>query len=398
MTSIEGESQMPNRLAGETSPYLLQHADNPVDWYPWGPEALERAKAEDKPILLSIGYSACHWCHVMAHESFENERIAAIMSEHFVNIKVDREQMPDHDSVYMEAVQAMTGHGGWPMTMFLTPTGEPFFGGTYFPPENSRGMMGFPQVLMGVSQAYSEEREKVRKSAEEMRTFLQTSSALRPSFREPDRSILDEASRELSQQFDRLSGGTQGAPKFPQPMNLDFMLRSYKRTGDTDLLGLVELTLEKMAHGGIYDQVGGGFARYAVDDVWLVPHFEKMLYDNAQLARVYLAAYQVTGKGLYRRIAEETLDYVTREMTAPDGGFYSAQDADSEGEEGKFYVWSPDEIVSILGPEEGKLFNLLYDVTHRGNFEGHNILHLPRSIETVAGATGVPVERLEEIA
>ena len=389
---------MPNRLAGETSPYLLQHANNPVEWYPWGPEALQKAKDEDKPILLSIGYSACHWCHVMEHESFENERIAGIMNENFINIKVDREERPDLDSIDMEAVQAMTGHGGWPMTMFLTPTGEPFFGGTYFPPDNSRGMMGFPQVLMGVSQAYREEREKVTKSAQEMRNFLQTSSALRPSYREPDLSILDEAVRGLTQQFDRVNGGTEGAPKFPQPMNLDFMLRSYRRTGDTDLLGLVELTLEKMAHGGIYDQVGGGFARYAVDDVWLVPHFEKMLYDNAQLARAYLAAYQVTGKALYRRIAEETLDYVSREMTAPDGGFYSTQDADSEGEEGKFYVWSPGEIVSILGPEDGKLFNLLYDVTQRGNFEGHNILHLPRSIETVAGATGVAAERLEEIA
>ncbi len=389
---------MPNRLAGETSPYLLQHANNPVDWYPWGPEAIQKAKDEDKPILLSIGYSACHWCHVMEHESFENERIAGIMNENFVNIKVDREERPDLDSIYMEAVQAMTGHGGWPMTMFLTPTGEPFFGGTYFPPDNSRGMMGFPQVLMGVSQAYREEREKVLQSAQEMRNLLQASSAIRPSYREPDQSILDEAVRVLTQQFDRVNGGTEGAPKFPQSMNLDFMLRSYKRTGDTDLLGLVELTLEKMAHGGIYDQVGGGFARYSVDDVWLVPHFEKMLYDNAQLARVYLAAYQVTGKALYRRIAEETLDYVTREMTAPEGGFYSTQDADSEGEEGKFYVWSPDEISSILGPEDGKLFNLLYDVTQRGNFEGHNILHLPRSIETVAGATGVAAERLEEIA
>lgn len=389
---------MPNRLAGETSPYLLQHANNPVDWYPWGPEALQRAKDEDKPILLSIGYSACHWCHVMEHESFENERIAGIMNENFVNIKVDREERPDLDSIYMEAVQAMTGHGGWPMTMFLTPAGEPFFGGTYFPPDNSRGMMGFPGVLAGVSQAYRDEREKVLKSAQEMRNFLQTSSALRPSYREPEQSILDEAARTLTQQFDRINGGTEGAPKFPQPMNLDFMLRSYKRTRDTDMLGLVELTLEKMAHGGIYDQIGGGFARYSVDDVWLVPHFEKMLYDNAQLARAYLAAYQVTGKPLYKHIAEETLDYVTREMTAPDGGFYSTQDADSEGEEGKFYVWSPDEIVSILGPDDGRLFNLLYDVTQRGNFEGHNILHLPRSVDTVAGATGVPVERLEEVA
>ncbi|HUP28104.1 MAG TPA: thioredoxin domain-containing protein, partial [Chloroflexia bacterium] len=389
---------MPNRLAGETSPYLQQHANNPVDWYPWGPEALQKASEEDKPILLSIGYSACHWCHVMEHESFENERIAAIMNENFVNIKVDREERPDLDSVYMDAVQAMTGHGGWPMTMFLTPEGAPFFGGTYFPPDNSRGMMGFPQVLAGVSQAYREQRDKVLQSAQEMRSFLQTSTALRPSYREPSASILDEAVRVMSQQFDRVNGGTDGAPKFPQPMNLDFMLRSYRRTSDTDTLGLVELTLEKMAYGGIYDQVGGGFHRYSVDDVWLVPHFEKMLYDNAQLARVYLAAYQAAGKALYRQICEETLDYVVREMTAPDGGFYSTQDADSEGEEGKFYVWSPEQITSVLGPDDGKLFNLLYDVTQRGNFEGHNILHLPRPLETVAGATGIDATRLQEIA
>lgn len=389
---------MANRLANQTSPYLLQHKDNPVDWYPWGPEALQRAKEEDRPIFLSIGYSACHWCHVMEHESFENERIARIMNENFVNIKVDREERPDLDAVYMDAVQAMTGHGGWPMSVFLTPDGAPFFGGTYFPPDNSRGMMGFPQVLMAVSQAYRDQREKISQSALEMRNFLQNSAALRPSSLEPNPSILDEASRNTLKQFDRVNGGTSGAPKFPQPMNIEFMLKSYRRTGDSDHLAFAELTLQKMAYGGIYDQVGGGFHRYSVDEVWLVPHFEKMLYDNAQLARVYLAAYQVTGNPLYRRITEETLDYVTREMTSPEGAFYSTQDADSEGEEGKFYVWTPAETNSLLGEEDGKLFNLLYDVTQRGNFEGNNILHLPRTFDTIAGATGIPLERLEEIA
>lgn len=389
---------MPNRLADQTSPYLLQHKDNPVDWYPWGPEALQRARDEDRPIFLSIGYSACHWCHVMEHESFENERIARIMNENFVNIKVDREERPDLDAVYMDAVQAMTGHGGWPMSVFLTPDGTPFFGGTYFPPDNSRGMMGFPQVLLAVSQAYKEQRDKIAQSAQEMRNLLQNSAALRPSSTEPNPGILDEAARTTLKQFDRVHGGTEGAAKFPQPMNIEFMLKSYRRTGDQEHLAFVELTLQKMAHGGIYDQAGGGFHRYSVDEVWLVPHFEKMLYDNAQLARVYLAAYQATGNALYRRITEETLDYVLREMTSPEGAFYSTQDADSEGEEGKFYVWTPGEVNSILGEEDGKLFNLLYDVTQRGNFEGHNILHLPRTFETVARATGIPLDRLHEVA
>ncbi len=393
---------MPNRLAGETSPYLLQHAHNPVDWYPWGPEALQKAKDEDKPILLSIGYSACHWCHVMERESFENPQIAALMNDRFVSIKVDREERPDLDSVYMEAVQAMTGHGGWPMTVFLTPDGVPFFGGTYFPSEEGRGMMSFPRVLNAVSQAYKEQHDKVQQSAVEMRRFLATSAEIQPTSAEPNVSILDTAARNMLSQFDRVNGGTHGAPKFPQPMNLEFMLCSYKRTGDLDFLSVVELTLQKMANGGIYDHLGGGFHRYSVDDVWLVPHFEKMLYDNALLARVYLSAYQATGNPFYRRIAEETLDYITREMTSPEGGFYSAQDADSEGVEGKFYVWTPEEIIAVLGMSEagadGKLFNLLYDVTKQGNFERENILHLARPIETLAAATGIPDARLEEVA
>lgn len=392
------ENAKPNRLINETSPYLQQHAHNPVDWYAWGAEALERARQEDKPILLSIGYSACHWCHVMAHESFENPAIASMMNEHFVNIKVDREERPDLDSIYMEAVQAMTGSGGWPMTVFLSPDGLPFYGGTYFPAQPRYGMPSFPQVLLGVSQMYKEQKEKVEQSGAEMRKFLEASQAVPPSRREPDVFILDEALRNLMRQQDRVNGGLQGAPKFPQPMLIEFMLRQYKRIGDPGILATAELGLEKMAMGGIYDQVGGGFHRYSVDADWLVPHFEKMLYDNAQLARVYLAAYQLTLKPLYRRIAEETLDYVTREMTSPEGGFYSSQDADSEGVEGKFYVWTPSEIAPVLGDEDARIFNLLYGVSQKGNFEGHNILHLPRSLEAAAAATGKTVEELQEIA
>ncbi len=388
---------MPNRLAGETSPYLLQHKDNPVDWYPWGPEALQKAQAEDKPILLSIGYSACHWCHVMEHESFENPDIAALMNERFVSIKVDREERPDLDSVYMEAVQAMTGHGGWPMTVFLTPEGAPFFGGTYFPAEPRYNMMSFPQVLTAVSRAYKEQHEKVAQSAKEMQAFLQSSMAVEPSGIEPQPGILDEAARNMLRQMDRVNGGTNGAPKFPQPMNLDFMLHAYRRTGDVALLQLAELTLQKMAYGGIYDQVGGGFHRYSVDEVWLVPHFEKMLYDNAQLARVYLAAYQLTGNLLYRRITEETLDYVMREMTSPESGFYSTQDADSEGEEGKFYVWTPDEVREALGEQDAQVFNTLFDVTEQGNFEGSNILRLMRPVEEVAASFNMDVDKLQEL-
>jgi uncharacterized protein YyaL (SSP411 family) len=388
---------MPNKLAGETSPYLLQHKDNPVDWYPWGPEALDRAKSEDKPILLSIGYSACHWCHVMAHESFENPEIAAIMNENFVNIKVDREERPDLDSIYMESVQAMTGHGGWPMTVFLTPEGVPFYGGTYFPATEGRGMTGFPRVLRGVSAAYREEPDKVRQNAAEMQAYLQQGLQLKPSKRSPDASVLDEAARNSLSQFDRVNGGTEGAPKFPQPMNIEYLLKQYKRTGDTALLAAAELTLDKMAGGGIYDHLGGGFHRYSVDDVWLVPHFEKMLYDNALLARVYLAAYQLTGNPNYRMVAEETLDYVVREMTSPEGGFYSTQDADSEGEEGKFYLWTPGEIDEVLGPEDGKQFNRIFDVSSKGNFEGKNILHLEWSLETFAAASGLPESKIRRI-
>jgi uncharacterized protein YyaL (SSP411 family) len=388
---------MPNRLAAETSPYLLQHQDNPVDWYPWGSEALERARTEDRPILLSVGYSACHWCHVMEHESFEDEETARLMNERFVNIKVDREERPDVDSLYMSAVQQMTGHGGWPMTVFLTPEGVPFYGGTYFPPEPRHGLPSFRQVLEGVSDAYTERRDEVEKNAAELRRALQQSTALQPPAASLDVSILDRASQTLAGRFDARHGGFGGAPKFPQPMILEFLLRQWARTGDEEALQMVEHTLRKMAGGGMYDQLGGGFHRYSVDARWLVPHFEKMLYDNALLARAYLHAYQATGDAAYRRVVEEVLLYVQREMTSPEGGFYSSQDADSEGEEGKFYVWTPEEVDDLLGPEDGPLFRRYYDVTEAGNFEGENILHADRSDREIAAETGVSAEHLERV-
>ncbi|HYU19855.1 MAG TPA: thioredoxin domain-containing protein [Chloroflexota bacterium] len=379
---------MSNRLANETSPYLLQHANNPVDWYPWGEVALAKARAEDKPILLSIGYSACHWCHVMEHESFEDEQIAGLMNQLFVNIKVDREERPDLDSIYMSAVQALTGRGGWPMTMFLTPDGAPFYGGTYFPPQDRGHMPGFPRVLRSVAEAYRTRRAEVGKSAEQLTAMLGRQVAPQASqYLAPE--LLDQALRALLPQFDMQEGGLGGAPKFPQPMALEFLLRSYRRTGSPEALAAAQLTLDKMACGGIYDQLGGGFHRYSVDAVWLVPHFEKMLYDNAQLARVYLQAYQVTGEPLFRRVVEETLEYVRCEMTDPGGGFYSTQDADSEGEEGKFFVWTPQEIEAVLGGEDARLLCAYFDVTEQGNFEHHTILRVAASVEAVALTLGV---------
>ena len=387
-----------NRLIHETSPYLLQHAHNPVDWHPWGDDAFEKAKAEDKPILLSVGYSSCHWCHVMAHESFEDESIAQLMNENFVNIKVDREERPDVDTIYMRAVVAMTGRGGWPLTAFLTPEGKPFFGGTYFPPEDRHGLPSFRKVLESVSNSYRERRDEIRQSAENMTAHIvqQDISPAAPDA-EPTLTILDEAVRTLSQRFDATHGGFGAAPKFPQAMSLDFLLREYHRTGNVQALRIVERSLQKMARGGIYDQLGGGFHRYSVDERWLVPHFEKMLYDNALLSRLYLRAYQATGNPLYRRIAEETLEYVQREMTSPEGGFYTAQDADSEGEEGKFFVWTPDEIKDILGEEEGSLFNQYFSISEEGSFEGKNVLSIPRDLDVVAHLAEVPTDRLEDV-
>ncbi len=386
---------MANRLANETSPYLLQHKDNPVDWYPWGEEALARAREEDKPILLSVGYSACHWCHVMERESFEDEETARMMNEHFVNIKVDREERPDIDSIYMSAVQALTRHGGWPMTVFLTPDGAPFYGGTYFPPVPSRGMPSFQQLLLSLADAYENRRDEVARSAESVRDYLRASTGTTlPKSETPGEQLLDSAAASLLSQLDRRFGGFGGAPKFPQAMNLEVLLRHHHRKDDRAALDAVELSLRQMANGGIYDQLGGGFARYSVDEYWLVPHFEKMLYDNALLSRLYLETYQATGDAFYRRIAEETLDYVLRDMTSEEGGFYSAEDADSEGEEGKFYVWTPVEIDAVLDPEDAKLAARYWDVTERGNFEGKNILHVPRPPEAVAAEFDLAPEEL----
>ncbi|HET6659856.1 MAG TPA: thioredoxin domain-containing protein [Rubrobacter sp.] len=386
---------MANRLVNETSPYLLQHKDNPVDWYPWGEEALKRAREEDKPVLLSVGYSACHWCHVMERESFEDDETARMMNENFVNIKVDREERPDIDSIYMAAVQALTRHGGWPMTVFLTPDGAPFYGGTYFPPIPSRGMPSFQQLLLSVVDAYENRREEVLQNAQAVRDYLQASTAaVIPEAETSGTELLDRAAGVLLSQLDRRFGGFGGAPKFPQAMNLEVLLRHHHRTGERSALDGVELTCRQMANGGIYDQLGGGFSRYSVDGYWLVPHFEKMLYDNALLSRLYLETYQATGNALYRRIAEETLDYVLRDMTSEEGGFYSAEDADSEGEEGKFYVWTPDELEAALDPDEARLAVRYWDVTERGNFEGKNILHVARPPEAVADEFGVSPEEL----
>lgn len=387
---------MPNRLARESSPYLLQHANNPVDWYPWGEEALTKAKAEDKPIFLSIGYSACHWCHVMEHESFEDARIAAVMNEHFVNIKVDREERPDLDSIYMDAVVALTGHGGWPMSVFLTPEGVPFYGGTYFPPAPRYGMPSFEQVLHTITHVYHHQKDDVNKNGSVLMARLGASIPLQAGG-SLDPAVPELALQNLTRTFDWTHGGFGGAPKFPQPMTYDFLLRAYYRNRRANVLEMVELTLQKMALGGMYDQLGGGFHRYSTDNAWLVPHFEKMLYDNALLARLYLHTYQLTGKPFYRRIVEETLDYVVREMTHPDGGFYSTQDADSEGEEGKFFLWSPEEVKAILGEREGRLFCIAYDVSARGNFEGKSILNLPLPVDKVAQNAGLSFPELEDM-
>ncbi len=387
---------MANRLKDETSPYLLQHAHNPVDWYPWGDEALRRARDENKPILLSIGYSACHWCHVMERESFENPQIAQLMNDLYVNIKVDREERPDLDAIYMEAVQAMTGQGGWPMTVFLTPDGLPFYGGTYFPPTDRHGMPGFARVLLSVHDAYRNSHDRILQSAENLRAHLGR-SIMGHDAGTLDNSIAVAAVQGLAATFDARHGGFGGAPKFPQPMNLEFLLRYARRTGDAQALQMAGITLDRMLEGGIYDQLGGGFHRYATDEIWLVPHFEKMLYDNALLARVYLEAFQMTGNPAYRRVVEETLDYVLREMTAPEGGFYSAQDADSEGHEGKYFIWTPRQIEEILGADDARIVCAYYGMTEGGNFEGANILHLARSAEEVAARHGISADAVREI-
>jgi uncharacterized protein YyaL (SSP411 family) len=383
-------SRPANRLATETSPYLLQHAHNPVDWYPWGPEAFDLARREDKPVLLSVGYSACHWCHVMERESFEDDDIAALMNRLFVSIKVDREERPDVDQIYMQAVQSMTGRGGWPMTVFLTPEGVPFYGGTYFPPVDRHGMPGFPRLLQSIADAYRGRRGEVVEAGRQLLESMRQSERLTRSTSLLTREVLVGAYLGLSAEFDERDGGLGQAPKFPQPMTWEAILRVWKRTGDARALEMLRHTLTRMARGGIYDQLGGGFHRYSVDGQWLVPHFEKMLYDNAQLASLYLHAWLATGEAEYRRVTEETLDYVLREMTHPAGGFYSAQDADSEGVEGKFFVWSPEEIRSVVGnPELARVALAYWGVDDGPNFEGHSILFVPREPGQVAKSLGL---------
>jgi len=381
----------PNRLIHETSPYLRQHAYNPVDWYSWGEEALEKAKRENKPILLSIGYSACHWCHVMERESFENAEIAALMNAHFVNIKVDREERPDLDQVYQSAVQLFIRRGGgWPLTMFLTPDQIPFYGGTYFPPNDRYGMPGFPTILQEVASAYRERPDDVAKTVVDIQAALARVSegSYISETRQIAHDILARAVSGLSPLFDTTYGGFGSAPKFPSTASLALFLAYADQTGDETYLKRVTYTLGRMAWGGIYDQVGGGFHRYSTDARWLTPHFEKMLYDNAQLAPLYFSVYQKTGDCFYLKIGEEILEYVLREMTNSAGGFYTTQDADSEGVEGKFFVWTPQEIHSLLGEKNGELICRYYDVTPAGNFEGKNILHLQRPIHLVAQELG----------
>ena len=373
-----------NRLIHETSPYLQQHAHNPVDWYAWGPEALDRSRDENRPILLSIGYSACHWCHVMERESFENEQIAALMNEHFVNIKVDREERPDLDHIYQTAVQLLTGQGGWPLTMFLTPEQEPFYGGTYFPPDDRYGRPGFPRLLHALADAYHNRRQDVVKSTTEIRDAMQKLSGLHGDGGDLSADLVANAVRALANHVDMVHGGFGSQPKFPNPTNLDCLLRYWHYSGNENFLNVVKLSLDKMANGGIYDQLGGGFHRYSVDGHWLVPHFEKMLYDNAQLLSLYAAMYRITGEAQYRRVAREILDYVQREMYHPEGGFYATQDADSEGEEGKFFVWTKAEVDERIG-DDSRLFCRYYDVTEAGNWEsGSNILHLTISMQQLA--------------
>ncbi len=400
-----------NRLIESNSPYLLQHAHNPVDWYPWGDEAIAKAKREDKPIFLSIGYSACHWCHVMAHESFESERIAAILNRDFVPVKVDREERPDIDEIYMQAVQMMTGSGGWPLSAWLTPDLKPFYGGTYFPTESRYGLPGFEQVLVRLAHTWKTDREKVGENADRMYEAIQKSLSDAPpvgptqahagqqaQVTEPIvREEVANSVRFFVSRLDPQWGGFGRAPKFPPSAIIRLLLRAYHRNGDSAALNAATTTLDRMAYGGLYDQIGGGFHRYSVDPVWLVPHFEKMLYDNAQLAVAYTEAFQITEKPLYRRIATETLDYVLREMVDDGGGFHAAEDADSEGEEGKYYVWSIGEVEQVLGKKDGAFLARHYAMSKGGNFEGQNILHVAESEHEDEALSAGDLKRLETL-
>jgi uncharacterized protein len=386
---------MPNRLAAETSPYLLQHANNPVDWYPWGPEAFERARREDKPILLSVGYSACHWCHVMEHESFEDEAIAAVMNQLYINVKVDREERPDVDDVYMRAVQAMNrGQGGWPMTVFMTPEGRPFFGGTYFPNVPRYGMPSFPQVLEQMSVIYRTKRSEIASMTDEMLVRLGRMGELPAADSTVVPGALTVLFTEVTNFYDGAHGGFGGAPKFPQPGVLSALLAHHHLSGEEGALEQVTHTLDCMARGGMYDHLGGGFARYSVDAMWLIPHFEKMLYDNAQLISVYTDAYKLTKNPHYKRVVDETISYVLREMRAPEGGFAAAQDADSEGEEGKFFVWTPQTVAEVLGTEDGARLCALCQITTYGNFEhGNSVIRLDQPLERLSEPDRVFLER-----
>jgi len=386
----------PNHLINEKSPYLLQHAYNPVDWYPWGEEAFQKAAREDKPIFLSIGYSTCHWCHVMEYESFEDEEVAKILNENFVSIKVDREERPDIDNIYMTVCQAMTGSGGWPLNLFLTPERKPFYAGTYFPKTERYGNPGFIAILKQISNLWKMNKESVLTSSEQVVKVLQTVSetSTTETFTQ---ETLKHAYEQLIGNYDHIYGGFGSSPKFPTPHNYTFLLRWWKRSNDPTAMEIVEKTLDRMGRGGIYDQLGGGFHRYSTDEYWLVPHFEKMLYDQALLAIAYTEAYQATGKAFFADIVKDIFAYILRDMTSPEGGFYSAEDADSEGVEGKFYVWTPDEIIKILGEKDGKIFCDFYDVSKEGNFEEKNILHVDKEINAFARLEGIKLEDLREM-
>jgi uncharacterized protein YyaL (SSP411 family) len=388
---------MPNRLANETSPYLLQHAQNPVDWYPWGREALQEAKKQDKPIFLSIGYAACHWCHVMAHESFEDPGTAALMNENFINIKVDREERPDLDTLYMDAVVAITGQGGWPMSVFLTPEGRPFHGGTYFPPVPRFNMPSFKDMLQQIAKLWLEDRERLEEISRRLSDHISSVPSLSRKNGPLDPTTFDHAAEVLLRQYDWKDGGWGTAPKFPQAMSIEFLFRRHHRNGDKLALDMATHALRHMARGGMYDLIGGGFHRYSVDNQWLVPHFEKMLYDNALLIRSYLYAWQITQDPFFRRIASDTITFLKREMLDPSGGFYSSLDADSESEEGLYYIWSMDEIHEVL--DKSQLFNIVthaYGLTEAGNFEGRNIPYQAQDPESLSESFGSSVDDINQ--